>query len=166
MILSAISQAIYDRLTADTGTGGLYEGGFWNIITGAWAIFATPGPSSFPRIVYSINLDSAHSTTADEFNVTVQMTVMDDVNQLADDAPFSGRIGAVIDRIHGNAVLQTGRTPTYGFNRHLLVLPTNGYTAKASHCLVTGVECGMVDEKIVQATTSFKFRVSALAANP
>lgn len=166
MILSSISQAIYDRLTADTGSGGLYESGVWNIISGAWAIFATPGPSAFPRIVYSIDMDGAHSTTADEFNVSVRMTVMDDTTQIADDSPFSGRIGAVLNRIHGNSVLQTGRTPTYGFNRHLLVLPTNGYTAKASWCLITGVECGMVDEKIVQATTSFKFRVTAIASNP
>jgi hypothetical protein len=166
MILSTINQAIYSRLKADNGTGGIYEGNAWTLVSGAWSIFATPGPSAFPRIVFGINLEGVHSTTADEFNVTVQMSVFDDTTLIDENSPFSGRIGLIINRIHGDAVLQNGRTPTYGFNRHLLVLPTNGYTAKASWCLITGVECGMVDEKIVQATTSFKFRVTAMANNP
>jgi hypothetical protein len=166
MILSPICEAITTRLKADTGAGGLYYGGAWNGITGAWPIWGTPGPSAFPRIVFGFDMQSAHSTTADEFEVTLRMTVMDDITLLVDSNTFEGRISQIIDRIHGDSVLQNGRTPTYGFNRHRMVLPTNGYSAKASWCLVTGVECGMVDEKIVQATTSFKFRVTAIASNP
>ena len=90
----------------------------------------------------------------------------DQVQNYASGAAFDDRITKVMDRLHGNAVLQVGRVPTYGFHRHLLVLPTNGYTAKASNCFVRTYDATMTDEHSIQATMTATFRVSALAANP
>lgn len=166
MILSSIYQAIYDRIKADTGTGGLYASGAWNLISGAYSVFGTPAAITYPYLLVAVRLDQDHSLPADEFNATATFSVYDQVQAYTSSANFSTRVTAVMDRLHGNAILQAGRIPTYGFHRHLLVLPTNGYTARASHCFVRTYDSTMIDEHTVQATMTATFRVSALAANP
>lgn len=166
MLHAAINQAIYDRIKADTGTNGLYKSGAWNIISGAYSVFGTPNPIVFPYVLWSIRMEQDHSLPADEFVVTTTFTVYDQVQDYVNSSEYSARVSAVLDRLHGNAVLQTGRVPTYGFHRHLLVLPTNGYTAQASQCFVRTYDSTMLDEHTVTGTMSMTFRVSALASNP
>lgn len=165
MILTSIYQAIFDRVKADTGAGGLYASGAWNIISGTYSIIGTPAAITFPYLLVSVRMDQDHSMTADEFNCTATFQVFDQ-QQDATAGRFAGRISAVLDRLHGNAILQAGRIPTYGFHRHLLVLPTNGYTAKASNCLVRTYDATMLDEHMMQGTMTATFRVTALATNP
>ena len=166
MILSSIYQAIFDRIKADTGAGGLYESNTWKIISGAYSVFGTPSAISYPYLLIAVRLEQDHSLPADEFNVTATFNAYDQVQNYASGSAFAERITYVMDRLHGNAVLQAGRVPTYGFHRYLLNLPTNGYTAKASHCFVRSYDATMTDEHTVQATMTATFRVSALAANP
>jgi hypothetical protein len=165
IVLSAVNQAILDRLKADTGTGGLYQSGAWNLISGAWAA-AAPAAATFPYLVWTLNWSAAPSRQADEYELIASFTIYDDASVYVDDSNFANRVSPVMDRIHGDAVLQSGCVPTYGFNRYALTLATNGYTAKASTCLVTEGQMGMLDEKILSVTTNMKFRVTALAANP
>lgn len=166
MLLNAINQAIFDRIKADTGAGGLYASSAWNIISGAYSVFGTPNPMVFPYLLWSVRMEQDHSLPADEFNCTATFTVWDQVQDYVTNAEYNARVVAVLDRLHGNAVLQAGRVPTYGFHRHLLTLPTNGYTAKASHCFVRSYDSAMLDEHAVTGTMTMTFRVSALAANP
>lgn len=166
MILSSIYQAIYDRIKADTGSDGLYKSGAWNIISGAYSVMGTPAAIVFPYLMVGVRLDQDHSLTADEWTATATFSVFDQVQDYASGANFNSRVTAVLDRLHGNAVLQAGRVPTYGFHRHLLVLPTNGYTAKASNCFVRTYDASMTDEHSLTGTMTMTFRVSALAANP
>lgn len=166
MILSSIYQAIFDRVKADTGAGGLYEGNSWKLISGAYSVFGTPAAMVYPYLLIAVRLDQDHSLPADEFNATATFNVYDQVQNYVSGTDFSTRVTGVFNRLHGDAILQTGRVPTYGFHRHLLNLPTNGYTAKASHCFVRTYDSNMVDEHTVQATMTATFRVSALAANP
>jgi hypothetical protein len=166
MILSSIYQSIIDRIKVDTGAGGLYFGNAWNIISGAYSVMGTPAAIVFPYVLVSVRLDQDHSLTADEWNATATFSVFDQVQDYASGVTFTNRITAVMDRLHGNAVLQPGRVPTYGFHRHLLVLPTNGYTAKASNCFVRTYDATMADEHNLTGTMTMTFRVSALAANP
>ena len=165
MILTSIYKAIFDRLKADTGTGGLYNGGSWKIISGAYSVYGTPAAIVFPYLLVSVRLEQDHSLTADEFNATATFTVYDQV-QDAIAGDFGTNISSVLDRLHGNAILQAGRIPTYGFHRHLLVLPTNGYTAVASNCYVRTYDATMIDEHTMQGTMTATFRVTALATNP
>lgn len=165
MILTSIYKAIFDRLKADTGTGGLYNGGNWKIISGAYSVYGTPAAIAFPYLLVSVRMEQDHSLTADEFNATATFTVYDQV-QDAVAGDFGTNISSVLDRLHGNAILQAGRVPTYGFHRHLLVLPTNGYTAKASNCYVRTYDATMIDEHTMQGTMTATFRVTALATNP
>jgi hypothetical protein len=166
MLLATINQAIYDRIKADTGSGGLYKSGAWSIISGAYSVFGSPNPMVFPYLLWSIRMEQDHSLPADEFNVTATFTVYDQIQDYVTSSEYHARVTSVLDRLHGNAVLQNGRVPTYGFHRHLLVLPTNGYTAQASHCFVRSYDSSMVDEHTVTGTMSMTFRVSALASNP
>ena len=166
MILDTINQAIYNRLKADTGAGGLYASSAWNIISGAYTIFGTPNAMTYPYLLWNTRLDQDHSLTADEWNASVTFTVFDQVQDYVSTSNWSGRVAAVLTRLHGDAVLQAGRVPTYGFHRHLLVLPTNGYTAKASNCFVRTYDSAMTDEHSVTGTMTMTFRVSALASNP
>jgi hypothetical protein len=46
------------------------------------------------------------------------------------------------------------------------VLPTNGYSAVASTCIVEDNDATIVSENVVMATMKMTFRVSAIAANP
>lgn len=165
MLLSPIYTAIINRIKADTGTGGLYQSGAYNIISGAYSIFGTPAAIVYPYLLVAVRLEQDHSLPADEFNVTATFTVFDQV-QNYETGQFDSRVSTAMDRLHGNAVLQAGRVPTYGFHRHLLVMPTNGYTAKASHCFVRTYDATMADEHTVQAVMTATFRVTALAANP
>lgn len=166
MLNAAINQAIYDRIKADTGAGGLYASGAWNIISGAYSVFGSPNPMTFPYLLWSIRLEQDHSLTADEYNVTATFTIFDQVRDYVTSAEYNTNVSAVLDRLHGNAVLQAGRIPNYGFHRHLLVLPTNGYTAKASNCFVRSYDSTMLDDNVVNGTMTMTFRVSALASNP
>jgi hypothetical protein len=166
MILDSINTAIYNRIKADTGAGGLYASSAWNIISGAYTIFGTPNAITYPYLLWNTRLDQDHSLTADEWNASVTFTVFDQVQDYTSSANWAGRVAAVLTRLHGDAVLQNGRIPTYGFHRHLLVLPTNGYTAKASNCFVRTYDSGMTDDHAATGTMTMTFRVSALASNP
>lgn len=166
MILDVINQAIYDRIKADTGAGGLYAGSAWNIISGAYTIFGTPNAMVYPYLLWNTRLDQDHSLTADEWNASVTFTVFDQVQDYVSSSNWNGRVAGVLTRLHGDAVLNAGRIPSYGFHRHLLVLPTNGYTAKASNCFVRTYDSGMTDDHAVTGTMTMTFRVSALASNP
>lgn len=168
MILAPIYQAIYDRMKADTGTGGLYNGGAWNLITGgAYTVFASPSAITGPYLVFGVSMErNNESTTGDEFLCTATFNLYDRLNESASDAYIGTSLLPALDRLHGNAVLQSGRVPTYGFNRHRLVLPTNTYSAQASTCMVDKNDATIVSENVVMATMQMTFRVFALAANP
>lgn len=167
MILAPIYQAIFDRMKADTGTGGLYNGGSWKLITGgAYTVFASPNAITGPYLVFSVSMVQQNTTTGDEFLCTAQFNLFDRLNESSSSDYIGTSLLPALDRLHGNAVLQSGRVPTYGFNRHRLVLPTNGYSATASTCIVQRNDATIVNENVVMATMEMTFRVSAIAANP
>ena len=95
MILSSIYQAIFDRVKADTGAGGLYASGAWNIISGAYSVFGTPAAITYPYLLVGVRLEQDHSLTADEWTATATFTVWDQVQNYASAADFSTRITAV-----------------------------------------------------------------------
>jgi hypothetical protein len=160
MIYQLTAKAILDRLKADTGDGGIYEGGDWTLVEGAWNNLANPGNGTRPYIVYSFSGDSEDSQTSDEDLLTLTFQVYDNATNGTD------TITAVLDRLHGNGILQTGRIPTYGFHRHVLALDTNTYNAVATECIQTSFEVGPLNEHVCLGTIAFTFRISAQAVSP
>lgn len=162
MILSPIYQAIFDRLRADTGAGGLYNGGAWNLITGgAYAVYGSPNPVTGPYLVFDVAMGKDPTTTSDDFQCTVNMRIYQHIQANTSDDNISELMLKAMDRIHGDGMLQANRTPTYGFNRHLLVLPTNIYSAYGGGCLCTAYGCEIIDEHTVVGTVEIGFRISA-----
>jgi len=167
MILATIYTAIMNRMKADTGTGGLYNGATWNYITGgATTIFAPPTAITGPYLVYSVAMTAEPTTVGDEFLCVATFNLYDRLAESTSSSYLGTSLLPALDRLHGNAVLQTGRVPTYGFNRHQLVLPANDYSAKAGTCIVTRNDATIISENVVQATMEMTFRVFAIAANP
>ena len=167
MIHAAVYQAIYDRLKADTGTGGLYNGGSWKLITGgAYALVGSPNPVTGPYLVYNVRMEQDHTTIGDEYQCICTMRLFAHTQNADADANVGTNIIAALDRIHGNGVLQNGRVPTYGFNRHRLVLPTNTYSAVGGGCICTTYDVEQIDEHTAAATVDIAFRIAAIAANP
>lgn len=166
MILNTLYTAIQNRLKADTGAGGLYFNNQWSLISGAYAIYATPNGIAYPFLVYNLSLSNTSTATGDEYLVDVAFTLYTNTSEQDDSTNFGTSATAIMDRLHGDAVLQAGRIPTYGFHRHKLVLPTNGYSANASNCLCTGYTPAMIDERVVGITMNMQFRFAAIAANP
>ena len=157
MIYQALAQTILDRLKADTGTGGLYNGGNWSIITGAWNNVSTPDVSLYPYIVYSFESTSIGGPRDDMFQVDITFTVYDQSIKGTD------RLSPVLDRLHGDGILQSNGLPTYGFHRWVPVLPTNGYSATGNGCIVQSTTMQPLDEKITVATSTFRMIISAQA---
>jgi hypothetical protein len=166
MIHAAVYQAILSRLKADTGTGGIYFGNVWNLITGAYAVYGSPNPVTGPYLVYSVRMQENHTTVGDEYQCVCTMRLYAHTEATDASNNIGETIVAAMDRIHGNAVLRTGRVPTYGFNRHLLVLPTNTYSAVGGGCICTTYDVEQIDEHTAAGTVEIAFRIAAIAANP
>ena len=160
MIYQTLAKAIFDRIKADIGAGGIYQDGDWTLVEGAYNNMANPADGDRPYIVYSFTSDPEDSQTSDEEKLTITFQVYDNATRGTD------RITAVLDRLHGNGILQAGRIPTYGFHRHILTLATNTYSAVASECLRENIEVGPINEHVVLASISFTFRITAQAVSP
>jgi len=166
MILATIDAAILSRIKADTGAGGLYESSAWSttiLAGGAWANTGVPPTSSavlYPHLVYTMQCEAEHGFIDEGFLATITLDVRDQLQN------GMGRVSAVLDRLFGNAVLQSGRIPTYGFHRHVLALATNTYGAVGGDCLAVLVGTSMDDEHIIHGTMVLETHYSALAANP
>jgi hypothetical protein len=166
MLMAAVYEAILNRLKADTGTGGLYVGNAWNLITGAYAVYGSPNPVTGPYLVYTVRMDQAHTTVGDEYQCTATFRLYAHTQESTSSNYIGTTIIAAMDRIHGNAVLRNGRVPTYGFNRHNLVLPTNTYSAVGGGCICNTYDVEQIDEHTAVGTVEVAFRIAAIAANP
>lgn len=123
-----IFNALASRIQADTGTGGLYAGGSYaagGIITDVSAVQASPaaiaaGTTIFPYLVLTVGMKAnpAFANCGANFLLTVEAYE-------ARSAGISANLMKIANRLFGDAMLQAGRIPTYGFDLHPLVLSTN-----------------------------------------
>lgn len=159
-MIGYLFDAIQDRIQADTGTGGLYNGGGFSIITGAYA-FKAAGATVRPYLVYNADLAAESAMTSDGVVVTVTFTIVDNAQTGMEN------IIKVWNRLYGDAMLQAGRIPSYGFNRHSLSLPSSPLTwigNQLSFASSTRVE---VDgEDTVGMELVFTGRADAVAVSP
>lgn len=115
-VLQATWQAILARAKQDTGTGGLYAGGAWSIITGMFNTLA-PLQQAFPYVVYSVqsaqNVDGL-PTAVRELDFSMKVYVSESADALS-------TLAAITHRIVGDWYLQSNRVPSYGYDRWLPV---------------------------------------------
>ena len=167
MNLSYISKAVKTRLEADTGTGGLYSGtaGALNttILAEVKYSYASPGAATFPYMVWTLDwADDLSSFTGAGARFMLAFNIKDQATRGYD------RISAIVDRLVGDAMLSTGNrnVPTYGFDRHVLVLASNTLemvTHQLRWIPVGGQ--GPVDENYLESVVTFEGVASTKAVN-
>lgn len=165
MICTLPALAAIERLKADTGTGGLYNGGDWNIISGAYFTLAAPGTAQvYPYIVITASADYDDTMVSDDQKCTIGISVFGSAIEGVE------KLHQVAARIWGDAVLQTGRAPTYGLHRHRLVLSNsstlNPWGAVASEMYVTNQMVVPDGENVIKLDMTLTVHMSAVAANP
>lgn len=165
----AIFDALVARIKADTGSGGLYEGNAFTIITGEW--WGIEGPSLtdlntlLPYGVINITMEPNDAFDADGCNFVVDFTVFDR------QASGMANISKAFSRLYGNAMASSGRIPSYGFQRQNLVLSTdpiiNPLALVGEDMVWAGARTdGPTSTTVISASTQFRGSASAIAVSP
>lgn len=160
-----ISKAILTRIQADTGSGGLFSasgGTAYSTITDAgWNTIR--GDKLRPYVTWEISGTADNALTADDIVYEVTFTCIDEASRGCD------RLDTVWNRLFGNAMLISGRVPSYGFHRHVLTLAadsTNPLSATGCMCAFTRGDIRVQDETTIVLTMTFEARASAAAVTP
>lgn len=121
---NAICAAIVKRLQADTGGGGLFTtGGAPGLIKAVYRNMAPPN-ADMPYIVLALNDEKDDNT----FRGDVLLVNIGVFIYIPTTSPPS-LMDTIMDRVYGDATLQSDLSPTYGLHRHRLVLETGTWTA-------------------------------------
>lgn len=169
MDLTVISNAIYARIQADTGSGGLWlSAGTINtaVIAEIRYAIATPSVPVFPYVVWELDWDDDYANfTGDGAMFMATFTIRDMAARGWD------RISVIVNRLIGDAMLASGNrnVPTYGFNRHRLVLATDstnplGMKTDAMRWVPVGGN-RPTDENYLEAVLAFRGLATTQAVN-
>jgi len=170
---ATIADAIETRIKADTT---LWSGTAWLAPLAGGFTFVEDEASSavYPYIVCGVECgDFQHAFTGMNCTAIVTFRIVDG-RMLTPSAPGIARVGSLINRIVGDAMLSTGTStvPTYGFHNHNLVLPVdataNVQGLSATNMTLDGsatLEPGATPRTLV-AVLAFAVQVSNIAVNP
>ena len=128
MNINGLAQAIRARALADTGTGGMFNSG--SPLLKSFLHYFGPEAATdaqlsaiVPYCVFAVGpIHSDPGYNENQYEADVEMHIFD-ARKLGHSAVT---IEAISDRLMGDAIAQTNRTPTYGFDRHQLVLTNAG----------------------------------------
>ena len=110
-------KAIMDRAKTDTGSGGIFEVGGTNLVTGFYNIWL-PTDQTFPAVIYEIAAAFDFGMfKANMIDIDIRMHVFAKMVPVDGDTPGGDLLAAIVDRINGDWILQSGGLPTYGFDR-------------------------------------------------
>lgn len=155
-----ITRAVIDRLKADTGSGGLYQGSTPTLVSGIY-YYAAPAGVARPYIVLNISQDEDHALTSSGGACVVSVRIVGDMSDGGD------QMQVVWNRVFGDAMLQTGRVPSYGLDRHTLTLPTNPLSATCTALIFTGSgDVETPDPDTIAWVMTFKLVWNAAAVSP
>lgn len=150
MSVFLVAQAIKTRLEADTGTGGLFNAGSAYKLSAVYTKQGGNGATLFPYAVIeplTANDDSAMWS----MNAVVEwtITVYDDA------ANGEAKLWPILNRILGDAILQSSQRPSYGLWMHVLVLDTdsgrNPFAVTGNEISIDGHDYGQTSEPVAAA---------------
>lgn len=118
MSSALVAQAIADRIEADTGSGGLFHASSAYKLSGVYFVHGSYERTT-PYAVIDAPVTQNDAMDADGGTVRWSVTVYDDAHNALT------KLRPIYARLHGNAILQSNRRPTYGLHVHLLVLSTD-----------------------------------------
>lgn len=130
---NAICTAIVARLEADQGPGCLFAtGGATGLISAVYRNMAPPRPT-MPYVVFDCKDEATENTfTSDVLLVRIAFAIFIPTTS------GPNVMDAILDRIYGDASLQSSGVPSYGLHRHRLNLATGTWTGNT--VMYTGSE--------------------------
>ncbi len=142
-------RAVYDRLTGDTGTGGLFATGA-NLVRAVYntrAPMNAEGTTAFPYIVYSVfesdPSESAFRTRVWRRRIRFDVLVESEANNTID--PLA-RGADILRRVEGNWEDQVaGTAPTFGIDRWKPDISAGGWTADIFDAVDSGEDHSFQD---------------------
>lgn len=157
MITAALLTDVYNRLLADTGSGGLFAG--TPLVNGAYNVYApsSTAASAYPYIIFnaetSENVDSFNTAVVDARFSVHTYVAEEDASGIA---PWS-RGKAIVARVRGDWDAQAGRTPSFGLDRWQPTLTGSGWSASI---VVSDTEMEQHEEGVMHWVQSFRCLVS------
>jgi len=117
---AALYHDVEARLQADTGAHGLYATG--NVlVTGVFNNYVNPS-QRMPFIVWDlVSVVQTDCFDNDLVDCTFNISVYADKTP-----PALSRAQYILNRIYGDAIYQSNRTPTFGLHRHILTYTYSG----------------------------------------
>lgn len=112
-----VATALVARLNGDATLVSALTGGLW---------FGMQRATTFNPPYAVFNLQDAEDDTFTDDGSLVEIEFRIVSTAIGTAASSLSVPSAIIDRIKGDAMLQAGRTPSYGLHRHLLVLDSGG----------------------------------------
>lgn len=158
MNLARVATAIKARLEADSTLTSL--------VPASRIMFGAMRGATFtvPYIVFQLSDAEQDTFTDDGSEVEIEFRIV------ASTVAASGGLttpSTIIDRIKGDAMLQAGRVPSYGFHRHTLVLGSGGENYVGGPVARTGGEVlSEVDPDYTVFVERYQVLQSAPATSP
>lgn len=154
-----VTDATIDRLEADTGSGGLFNSGS-PLVSGVYYIRAADA-STRPYIVLNVSMTEEHALTSDGCEFVLGVRIVGNASD------GGAALQSIWNRVFGDGVLQSGRTPSYGLHRHTLTMPTNPLSASCTTLMYAGTdEVYDADDNTLEWTMRFRSRWDAAAVSP
>lgn len=122
---NTLLRAVYERLAADTGSGGLLYSSA-PLVTGIYTRrFPTPSPAStdFPYVIAYFDAMSGDDTFSTE-GKRVGLQVEWFVDETASGTDSVERAGKILERVVGDWTDQASGVPSYGLSRYAPTLQT------------------------------------------
>jgi len=159
-VIDYITKAIITRLKADTGAGGLYESGSWHYVKGVYA-YRAADDADRPFIKVNVSQRNSDTLTSDGCEFTVSLSIV------SNNSEGGALLQTIWNRVFGDAMLQTGRVPTYGLHRHILSLGSTPLSASCTY-LMHDETSEVFDEDTVTYSWDVRFssRWDAQATSP
>ncbi len=165
--LSAFMAAIIARVQADTGTGGLYKPGTGLLLAGGgiWSWMGNPASTIYPYIVVTANDREAPAFNQEGSECELQFHIFDSTERRTG-TTGTASVGSanceyIIDRLYGDAMAYTSRTPSYGLHRHQLTIGANNPLSWVSSSLLRTGGHSEADRDVYHFVEEYRGVISA-----
>ena len=166
MICASVAAAILTRLKTDSTLWDSIGGAWQTLIAGGiWFSQGDPTTRTLPYGVFTITENHDPTFTTQEAAYSLEFNIYDNPPGQQSDGLDS--VVSIESRIHGDAMLQAGRVPSYGLDRHKLTIPTNYLSAAGGQIMAESCSIGPDDENHVVLTMTFSIKnIAANAVTP
>jgi hypothetical protein len=158
---NTLTRAVYDRLTGDTGTGGLRNSSSPLVASIHAREAPIPTPSSFPYLVFFVTTVTGEEAFDAEKHI-VGFEAEWFVEEQASGVDAVERSGLILERLVGDVTDQSSGVPTYGLSRWAPTLQTGWLAAPIEFMAASDVSDTL---GVIRWTASFEVQVSKVGGS-